>query len=282
MAICVYVFRFGITIGCDCVVPNVCVKRIFKEKKNCSFISFHVDSFIAFLVVLCWNISIKAEWILSNWNSTNFFFFFFIFIACESNLSTWNPVWKCRFLVSFFFTSFLLRMSLVAHTLSAQIKWYKAIGLCHHITSCVAKTIAIRNHLMNDDLTMRFAYYKWAFILYEQEFCPLTSEPQHILFFFSSVCLNVCVFIFFFLYFIFHLDSRWLNNLESSGALVLIHARALSSANLSDSDDAFICYSISPTFAFLLPSLILNRNCAHTTFAALGDNLLLLFIQLYF
>lgn len=57
-----YVFRFGIImcIGCDCVVPNVCVKRIFKEEKK-TVHSFHFDSFIAFLVVLCWNISIKAE-----------------------------------------------------------------------------------------------------------------------------------------------------------------------------------------------------------------------------
>lgn len=60
--------------------------------------------------------------------------------------------------------------------------------------------------------------------------------------------------------------ADWTAVLDSSGAHIFSHSIAIYKLFpfYSDEDDAFICYSMLPTFAFLLPSLILNRNCAHT------------------
>lgn len=116
-------------------------------------------------------------------------------------------------------------------------------------------------------------------LYYTQEFCPLISEPEHILLLLALV-VNVLPFRFCRL-----IEQSWViwsrRRIRSHLLSVSICWFSFHDSILFCLDDAFICYSISPTFAFLLPSLIRNRNCAHTTFAALGDNLLL-FIQLYF
>lgn len=137
-----------------------CRTSVWREYLKNSVHSFYFDSFMTFLVVLCWKISIKGRMdsiqlkFHEIYACVIFRFFFWFFIACESNLSTWNPVWKCLFLVASTTDGSITRCFLLT-------RWSDTKRLAYVITSCVAKTIyPVRNHLMNDDLTMRFAYYK--------------------------------------------------------------------------------------------------------------------------